>query len=152
VGAAIDTRIRKTQHDLEKRLQSLEQRLANEKNKSASLERRLQKQLPAAPTTTTHQQSKDTGAQMIGAETKKYTIPKPPPAAHKQTTKPRWIPPTTTPPTTNTPRNQNPYRAASYTATTPNTTERGSGPYTARAKQRARSTPTHFNASRHHSS
>jgi hypothetical protein len=44
VGATIDARIRHSQSELEKRLQSLEQRLANEKSKTASFERRLQHQ------------------------------------------------------------------------------------------------------------
>jgi hypothetical protein len=65
VGATIDARICRSQQELEKRLQSLEQRLANEKNKSASFERRLQQQqthYTNPPTQSARQPAKDSGA------------------------------------------------------------------------------------------
>ena len=147
VGATIDAKIRRSQQELEKRLQSLEQRLANEKHKSASFERRLQQKQhhqSAHTTTTTAQQSaKDTGAYLVGAAQKKSTTPTQP--VLPPTAKPRWTPPPSTV--------QHPKRSAGRgehnNATTQNATGRGTNRYNARGRQKNRPTSTRYTAQRH---
>jgi len=144
VGAAIDARIRKTQTELEKRLQSLEQRLANEKHKSASLERRLTKQPPPPASITNSQQAKDEGARTVGAYTKKSTTTALTTNTHTPTQ--RWVPPPPQAATQHKKRNLNP--AVYDNATPPSTTERGYYPYAARARQKQRPTPTRFSGTK----
>ena len=150
VGATIDARIRRSQQELEKRLQSLEQRLANKKYKSASFERRLQSQQQQKHATTQpqsarqqQQPAKDTGAIQVGATQKKSTL------ASQHTApvaaKPRWTPPP--PPTTQ--YHQRPAgRGERNNAITQNNTGRGNARYITKARPKHRSTPTGYAAHR----
>jgi len=147
VGATIDARIRRTQQELEKRLQSLEQRLANERSKSASFERRLQQrqqhQATPAPTTTTQPSAKDKGATVMGATSKKSTTtaqtPTPP------TAKPRWTPPPPTAQTATWPAG----RGEHGNATPQKPTGRGNNRYAARGRPRHRPTQTRYSGPWH---
>ncbi len=149
VGATIDARIRRSQQELEKRLQSLEQRLANEKSKSASFERRLQQQQhhhnqqpTNVPLPATRNSAKDLGATMEGATAKKSST-----TAQSTTqtpTKPRWTPP----PTALHPKRPS-GRGGRGNATPQNDTGRGGNRYAARARPKHRPTQTRYNAPKH---
>jgi hypothetical protein len=147
VGATIDARIRRSQSEFEKRLESLEQRLANEKNKSASFERRLlqqnvQPQQPLqSPNPTSRPPVKDPGATTVGAAPKKYTQQQY--SAQPTNPKPRWTPPPTA---TTHPRPIS--RGGRNNGTQQNASGRGHSRYNARGRGKHRYTSTHSNAPR----
>ena len=151
VGATIDDRIRKTNQDLEKRIQSLEQKLAHEKNKTASIERRMTQRhtttqntqtpilTPTLPTNNTTSHPKDHGGLTVGATANKSTKNSQTPPHHNHTH--RWVPPMPPPPC------QKKHPAGYNNATTQNTTGRGFNPYATKQHPRHHATTTHYNAS-----
>jgi hypothetical protein len=147
VGATIDARIQRSQNELEKRLQSLEQRLANEKNKSASFERRLiqhnaQPQQPLqSPNPPSRPPVKDPGATTVGAAPKKYT-------QQQSTTQPTHSKPRWTPPPTATTHSRQTNRGGQNSGTQQNASGRGNSRYSGRGRGKHRYTPTHSNAPR----